>query len=75
MSTIHHHRDPVAVIVRSALLIHWATCQRGEPSPFSELRRQSGALQPKEKSMAWKTPKIVELGCGMEINAYFSAKV
>jgi coenzyme PQQ precursor peptide PqqA len=27
----------------------------------------------KEAVMQWKTPKIVEIACGCEINAYFPA--
>jgi coenzyme PQQ precursor peptide PqqA len=26
-----------------------------------------------EKTMQWNTPKIVEIACGCEINAYFPA--
>jgi coenzyme PQQ precursor peptide PqqA len=28
-----------------------------------------------EEQMAWKTPKIVEVACGAEINSYISAEL
>ena len=33
----------------------------------------NGAANPEEDEMAWKTPKIVELPVGMEINMYACA--
>jgi len=32
-------------------------------------------LSGKENAMKWKTPKVVEIACGMEINCYAVAKV
>jgi coenzyme PQQ precursor peptide PqqA len=32
-------------------------------------------LQPKEKIMAWKTPKIVEVSLASEINCYACAEI
>ncbi|MGH6897468.1 MAG: pyrroloquinoline quinone precursor peptide PqqA [Geminicoccaceae bacterium] len=29
--------------------------------------------QPEEPDMKWQTPRIVEIACGCEINAYFPA--
>ncbi|WP_426955131.1 pyrroloquinoline quinone precursor peptide PqqA [Muricoccus radiodurans] len=31
--------------------------------------------EPEELSMAWKTPKIVEIAAGMEINSYACAEL
>jgi coenzyme PQQ precursor peptide PqqA len=36
-------------------------------------RRQTG--NPRRHSMKWHTPKIVEIACGGEINAYFPAEL
>jgi coenzyme PQQ precursor peptide PqqA len=37
-----------------------------------EHRRSAGV---RSDTMAWKTPKIVEIVCGAEINAYVSAEI
>jgi coenzyme PQQ precursor peptide PqqA len=29
----------------------------------------------RERAMKWKTPKVVEIACGMEINCYAPAKL
>jgi len=42
------------------------------PSWF-EGRRPNPAAHNEEAVMQWQTPKIVEIACGCEINAYFPA--
>jgi coenzyme PQQ precursor peptide PqqA len=37
------------------------------------LRTQTSRLEPRERTMAWKAPKIVEVPVGMEINMYACA--
>jgi coenzyme PQQ precursor peptide PqqA len=34
-----------------------------------------GTGNPRRPSMKWHTPKIVEIACGGEINAYFPAEL
>jgi coenzyme PQQ precursor peptide PqqA len=35
----------------------------------------SGGTDPRRLYMKWHTPKIVEIACGGEINAYFPAEL
>jgi coenzyme PQQ precursor peptide PqqA len=37
------------------------------------VRERTHAQQPGRFVMQWHTPKIVEIACGCEINAYFPA--
>ncbi|HEX3210494.1 MAG TPA: pyrroloquinoline quinone precursor peptide PqqA [Geminicoccaceae bacterium] len=37
------------------------------------MHRMVHARQPGRILMQWRTPKIVEIACGCEINAYFPA--
>jgi coenzyme PQQ precursor peptide PqqA len=37
------------------------------------LRTTTVPIEPKERTMAWKAPKIVEVPVGMEINMYACA--
>jgi len=48
---------------------HWRTFA----SALVYLTRAAFALCEKESRMAWKTPKIVEVPVGMEINMYACA--
>jgi len=34
-----------------------------------------GGTDPRRLNMKWHTPKIVEIACGGEINAYFPAEL
>lgn len=43
-------------------------CARSNLTPGGYVR-----IREMESQMAWKTPKIVEVPCGMEINMYVSA--
>ena len=38
-----------------------------------DARARSSRKPPEETVMKWQTPKIVEIACGCEINAYFPA--
>jgi coenzyme PQQ precursor peptide PqqA len=48
---------------------HWRTFRTAVPYPRG---RNSSGYQ-KERQMAWKAPKIVEVPVGMEINMYACA--
>jgi coenzyme PQQ precursor peptide PqqA len=39
------------------------------------LECQLTKIGPEETTMAWKTPKIVEIAVGMEINSYACAEI
>jgi coenzyme PQQ precursor peptide PqqA len=43
----------------------------GQPTPSR--RRCHGVNRAEEACMQWHTPKLVEIACGCEINAYFPA--
>ena len=47
----------------------WLTAFGGDPT----LRPAS--IRPKEMAMKWKTPVIIEIAVGLEINAYACAEV
>jgi coenzyme PQQ precursor peptide PqqA len=67
------HRRPVAAQQDTRKFyrerIRWRTFNHGI---IYYRGRNSSPLQRRAK-MAWKTPKIVEVPCGMEINMYVSA--
>ena len=47
----------------------WLTALGGDPTV------RPARIRPKEKIMKWKTPVIIEIAVGLEINAYACAEV
>jgi len=54
---VHRHRLAIEYVVRA--------------TPFNP--RHHPAPNPTENAIAWKTPRIVEIAVGMEINSYACA--
>jgi coenzyme PQQ precursor peptide PqqA len=46
---------------------------RGPSESTLSRRRRKGSIRVEEACMQWQTPKLVEIACGCEINAYFPA--
>ncbi len=49
------------------------------PAPLTKQAAGPVAIRPKQPEEAamktWRTPKVVEISCGCEINAYFPAEL
>jgi coenzyme PQQ precursor peptide PqqA len=77
-----HWITPTAIVYAIASPIWWAQSQNGEPAMSTcavamaalSLSRASPVVPRERRSkMTWKTPKIVEVPVGMEINMYACA--
>jgi coenzyme PQQ precursor peptide PqqA len=50
---------------------NWHDRLASAPAPSRQWRHRVDSAE--EASMQWQTPKLVEIACGCEINAYFPA--
>jgi coenzyme PQQ precursor peptide PqqA len=67
--------DHIQALLRNAPNALNYHCQTGDHHAIQQDARMRQQAVPKEANMTWKTPRVTEVSCAMEINCYVSAKV